>query len=98
MNRTPARDTRERIWTGVAAAAGRDAGGSGLPERAQRLGGPRSQRAAGGTGMARSYIAVRTTLHRIDLPDGIWLVGEPLIRYGGHPVTRSGAVEFAPGR
>ena len=28
--------------------------------------------------MARSYIEVRTTLHRVDLPDGIWLVGEPL--------------------
>ncbi len=28
--------------------------------------------------MARSYIEVRTTLHRVDLPDGIWMVGEPL--------------------
>ena len=28
--------------------------------------------------MARSYMEVRTTLHRVDLPDGIWLVGEPL--------------------
>src|SRR5215210_3438 len=28
--------------------------------------------------MAGSYIEVGTTLHRVDLPDGIWMVGEPL--------------------